>query len=76
MGLDLNKDNLPKDIQAACDALEKGEMKPETFMWNIQKHSKKEITQPHKIIKAWNAMLLGWNPVSYTHLTLPTKRIV
>lgn len=72
--MNLNKDSLPKELKDACDALEKGEMKPETFMWNIQKHSNNEISQPHKILKAWNAMLLGWNPERLPWLERQNKR--
>lgn len=46
---------------------EKGEIKDETLLWNIQRLS---TTDPHPrdIVKAWNAMLLGWNPERFEML--------
>jgi len=62
MGLELSYGELPEEMTELYLAFERGDMQYETFMWKIQKLSKKQITKPHLIIKAWNAMLLGWNP--------------
>lgn len=61
MNLELSYDKLPAELSEVCLSFERGEFQYETFMWKIQKLSKLQITQPHLIIKAWNAMLLGWN---------------
>jgi len=62
MDMDLSLHGMPADMQEIYLRYERGEMKSETFMWNIQKLANRQITQPHKIIRAWDAMLLGWNP--------------
>lgn len=61
MGVALDRQDIPEELATAFTKYEKGLLQTETFMWNIQKHAAKQITEPHKIIKAWNAMLLGWN---------------
>lgn len=61
MGMPLDRNGLPEELATVFTKYEKGQLQTETFMWNIQKHAAKQITEPHKIIKAWNAMLLGWN---------------
>ena len=40
---------------------EKGLIKDETILWNIQRLSTTNPS-PRDIVSAWNAMLLGWNP--------------
>ena len=61
MGHNLSLTDMPADMQEVYLRYERGELQSENFMWHIQKLAKRQITQPHKIIKAWNAMLLGWN---------------
>ncbi|MBK8701244.1 MAG: HAD-IA family hydrolase [Saprospiraceae bacterium] len=43
------------------DGYEKGKVITENFLWNIQAKCKR-VPPVDKVIKAWNAMLLGWNP--------------
>lgn len=62
MGLDLVYPELPEELKEIYLAFERGDLNKETFLWNIQKTAKKPISEPHKIINAWNGMLLGWNP--------------
>ncbi|HPQ20614.1 MAG TPA: HAD family phosphatase [Saprospiraceae bacterium] len=40
---------------------EQGKISREVFIWNIQRLAKGKTPQPLNIIKAWNAMLLGWD---------------
>lgn len=40
---------------------EKGLITDEVLIWNIQRLSKRS-QDPRQIVKAWNAMLLGWDP--------------
>ena len=44
---------------------EKGEMGTESFIWALQRTSKKEIPHGDAIIRAWNAMLIGWFPGTF-----------
>lgn len=68
MGVDVQSDNIPAQIFKIMLGYEKGEINTETFLWNLQKESSKLTPQPHKLIKAWNAMLLGWNPARFEFL--------
>lgn len=40
---------------------EKGLINDETFIWNIQNLANGD-PDPRSVVRAWNAMLLGWNP--------------
>ena len=62
MGRRLDKEHMPQQLSDVFLDYEKGLIQSETFMWNIQKYADRQIQEPHKIIQAWNAMLLGWNP--------------
>lgn len=44
---------------------EKGEMGTESFIWSLQRVSKKNVPQGDAIIRAWNAMLIGWYPGTF-----------
>lgn len=46
--------------QQLFDDFEKGDVSSETFLWRFQYISKK-VPPAHEVIKAWNAMLVGWN---------------
>jgi len=61
MGVKITKQDIPAHIFKIMLGYEKGEINTETFLWNLQKESAKLTPQPDKLIKAWNAMLLGWN---------------
>lgn len=62
------------DLQILVDKMmpylsryEKGEINSETFIWHVQKLTSKQV-DPRELIEAWNAMLLGWNPVKLEQL--------
>jgi len=74
MNLDVTLHEMPQEFQEVYLKYERGEMKSETFMWNIQKLAQRPISRPHLIIKAWNAMLLGWNPDRLPWLEQQKKR--
>jgi glucose-1-phosphatase len=46
-----------------------GRISTETFLWNLQHMSKKEMPQGIDIIKAWNAMLIGWDKEKFQFLS-------
>ncbi|MEM9547955.1 MAG: HAD family phosphatase [Bacteroidota bacterium] len=62
MGIDIRRRHIPAHIFKLILGYEKGEINTETFLWNLQKESANLTPQPDKLIKAWNAMLMGWNP--------------
>ncbi len=68
MGIDIQRNKIPAQIFKVILGYEKGEINTETFLWNLQKESAKLTPQPDKLIKAWNAMLIGWNPERLTFL--------
>ena len=45
-----------------------GKINTETFIWNLQRLAKKEVPIGQDVIKAWNAMLLGWQPAKFDFL--------
>jgi len=68
MGVRITSDHIPAQIFKVMLGYEKGEINTETFLWNLQKESSKLTPQPDKLVKAWNAMLLGWNPDRFKFL--------
>ena len=68
MGLEMTTENIPSQLLKVMLAYEKGEINTETYLWHLQKESKKITPQPNSLIKAWNAMLLGWNPDRFEFL--------
>lgn len=68
MGLDIKSGEIPAHVFKVMLGYEKGEINTETFLWNLQKESSKLTPQPDKLIKAWNAMLIGWNPDRFEFL--------
>lgn len=68
MGVDMSSNNIPAHIFKIILGFEKGEINTETFLWNLQKESSKLTPQPDKLIKAWNAMFIGWNPKRFKFL--------
>jgi putative hydrolase of the HAD superfamily len=68
MGFSITSTNMPAQIFKIILGYEKGEINTETFLWHLQKESSKLTPQPDKLIKAWNAMFLGWNPVRFRFL--------
>ena len=62
------------DLQILVDKMmpylsryEKGEINSETFIWHVQKLTAKQV-DPRDLVAAWNAMLLGWNPLKLQQL--------
>jgi putative hydrolase of the HAD superfamily len=53
---------------------ETGKMNTETFIWNLQHISNNKSIQGRDIIKAWNAMLLGWDAANFDLLLQLRKR--
>ncbi len=49
------------DAQELLKDWECGRIHKEHFLWNLQHYAVGEKPQPLQIIRAWNAMLLGWN---------------
>lgn len=73
MGVPMTYEDIPADIFKVLLGYEKGEINTETFLWNLQKVSTKLTPQPDKLIKAWNAMLLGWNSDRFEFLEKLSK---
>lgn len=67
-GIKMTSADTPAHIFKVMLGYEKGEINTETFLWHLQKESTKLTPQPDKLIKAWNAMLLGWNPDRFEFL--------
>lgn len=67
-GIPMTGENIPTQIFKVMLGYEKGEINTETFLWHLQKESTKLTPQPDKLIKAWNAMLRGWNPERFEFL--------
>jgi len=68
MGIDIKNNQIPAHIFKVILGYEKGEINTETFLWNLQKESAKLTPQPDMLIKAWNAMFLGWNSKRFEFL--------
>ena len=52
---------------------ENGRISTETFLWNLQHMSAKEMPQGIDLIKAWNAMLIGWDKEKFQDLVTNEK---
>ena len=68
MGLNIDSNRIPAHIYKLILGYEKGEINTETFLWNLQKESSNLTPQPNKLIKAWNAMLIGWKSERFNFL--------
>ena len=69
LGIPMTEENIPAHIFKVMLGYEKGEINTETFLWHFQKEATTLTPQPDKLIKAWNAMLLGWNADRFEFLT-------
>ncbi|MFT4533964.1 MAG: HAD superfamily hydrolase (TIGR01549 family) [Saprospiraceae bacterium] len=67
-GIPMTSEDIPAHIFKVLLGYEKGEINTETFLWHLQKESTTLIPQPDRLIKAWNAMLLGWDPGKFDFL--------
>ncbi len=59
--LAVNASDIYPQNQKLFDDYEKGKVITENFLWNLQNLTKK-VPESHILVKAWNAMILGWNP--------------
>lgn len=56
----LNVDDFDLKKYAFFHAFEKGEIRFETFLWNLQRLATGPTPHARPLINAWNAMLKGW----------------
>ncbi len=72
MSLILGKEFYPKMMTESMKThlldFEKGLTTKETFIWNIQRYAANETPHGYDVIKAWNKMLLGWQPAKFQFL--------
>ncbi len=68
LGIQMTEEKIPAHIFKVILGYEKGEINTETFLWHLQKEATTLTPHPDKLIKAWNAMLLGWNPDRFDFL--------
>lgn len=67
-GLDYSLETLPDSFRQKVVEYETGQISTETFIWFWQHLCTPNIPQGEEIIKAWNAMLLGWQPEKFAFL--------
>ena len=60
--------NLKQEVINHIAAYNAGNVTTERFIWKFQHLSRGRVPQGQDIIKAWNAMMLGWNPEVFTML--------
>ncbi len=70
----LTEPNLKSDILNHIAAYNRGSITTERFIWKFQHLSKGKTPQGQDIIRAWNAMMLGWNPEVFTMLASLRER--
>lgn len=68
LNVEFEMDNLPDDVLKALADFETGKINVETFIWNLQRLATKEVPIGQDIIKAWNAMLIGWDVAKFDFL--------
>ncbi|HRD06451.1 MAG: HAD family phosphatase [Saprospiraceae bacterium] len=61
MGFEGNGHHIYEQHRDIFDSFEMGHTIVENFLWKLQNKSKR-VPPVDKLIAAWNAMLLGWNP--------------
>jgi glucose-1-phosphatase len=66
--IDVNIEKLPSETKKVFNDFETGKINVETFIWNLQRLATKDVPIAQDIIKAWNAMLIGWNPAKFDFL--------
>ncbi len=57
----------PNSLNVLLD-FELGKIGTETFLWNLQQLAVNEMPQGIDLIKAWNAMLIGWDVSKFEFL--------
>lgn len=68
LGFSFIPEKLPPKIIKVLHDYETGTMNTESFIWNLQQLAKGNVPQGRAIMDAWNAMLLGWDPVKFDFL--------
>ncbi len=74
LDIQMTWESIPKRINRHLIDYEKGQISTEGFIWNLQRLAHGKTPHPNAIIKAWNAMLLGWNPVRFSFLEQLKKK--
>jgi glucose-1-phosphatase len=59
---DRHEEHLPDWFVQLSNAFETGTIRQESFIWHIQKNASGHIPHAGEIVRAWNSMLLGWQP--------------
>jgi len=67
LGKSLDIQHLPEEESNLIQSLETGKISAESFIWHIQQKMKNP-GEGIEIIRAWNAMLIGWNPERFQFL--------
>ncbi len=68
MGIGFDPNTLSPNSLKVLHDFEIGSISVETFLWNLQLISTKEMPQGLDLIKAWNAMLIGWDKDKFDFL--------
>lgn len=68
LNIEFNINSITPEMTTVLADFETGKINIETFLWNIQRLAKNEVPIGQAVIKAWNAMLLGWNPSKFNFL--------
>ncbi len=75
LAIDINADSvLKKDILNHIAGYNKGYITTERFIWKFQRLASGKTPQGQDIIRAWNAMMLGWNPEVFEMLATLKKK--
>ncbi|HMT53651.1 MAG TPA: HAD family phosphatase [Saprospiraceae bacterium] len=74
LGFEFDPTTLTPETTKFLNDYEIGKINTETFIWNLQRLSKNEVPIGQDIIKAWNAMLLGWQPAKFDFLLSLRKK--
>jgi len=68
LGITFDPNHLPADVLQVMEDFEKGVITKETFIWNLQRKAQGVVPHGYDIIRAWNGMLIGWNPLKFDFL--------
>jgi len=74
LGTTFDPNTLSPESHKALHDFEIGNISVETFLWNLQQLAVKEMPHGIDLIRAWNAMLIGWDEAKFDFLLeLKTK---
>ncbi len=62
LGVEFFPEKISDEARQVLIDFEVGKTTKENFIWSLQRYSQKEVPHGFDIIKAWNYMLLGWQP--------------